>query len=1158
MGNPKFRFTLSHNPTLQFANYDFNALTNWEQITPAGHQAFSYDQVTGSALSDGSSSNLANTGYLGQTRQGGWPVGTYTIEIAATNLSSGGSSPYVSGLVVQGSNDGVSLATSIAYSGDGSWTAGGFATKTITFTTTQVWPYLFFGFTKQGPSTGYEIYFAVRYIQINSTTDTNDIKVISEPDGWKDAVLKLERHPDFHSLVEYFEGGFIFYGSNGNKDGGLDFIKSHEAAYGVDVTIEILIELSFNEGLSYVTVFDGLLDISEIQELPDNKIEVPIIRDDLWVKFINRRDTPVSLSSTTDLDGNPVAPVDPIDINLPSQPVRQSYIAHLDRTAGYPGLPGVEITDNNTYVQFDWNIASLSEIAEKFTLPIIDNPGIPVPLFSFKYAGRYVINITIDISDDALEGSGPSFAPSTYLNIFFQLNNDTRIVFTKTNVPVGIGALRTRYTFSTTLSIHDPGAEIRIYGERSNTDEFYIMYQKFDSVNGIEVYNNISIIADTTYESTEAQGYFLHDVFAGIIERIVGRNAFYSTVLGRTDTNLRQYDANGCYSAFVILKGLQLRGYTLTEKPFFISFNQAWKIADPIFNLGLGYNQISGVDIIELEKKSDFYDKDNISVSISNTQPTREYDNNRIFKKINIGYSQWESEDVSGMDDPHAKQVRATAIAKTGVEFSAHCEGIAASIAIETTIRQRQEKTKDYKFDNNNFIIHLYSDDLSPDRYRPEFSENFNSISNLNNSDQRYNLILTPLRNFLRWANYFNGCLQKYLTSSYRFVSGEGNYDMESDYNCATGQSCLGIICDNLAEDSDISLSVYGPGIGFIHLPDLFTLNTKLNWENYLSIRTNRKYAISFSQTTSNHKKLLIDKLEYTLCRSKVKIVGWAGEQIDLTVPLSLQPASVMCSSPVINSAAPIEYDESYQDILDRATTLGYSLPSEEQKVKQNNFVIALKNLGIWDDLDILYVFATDGDSDFATLNWKAPASFQASKVSSPTFTANQGFTGNGSSAYLDTGWAPDPDGVNYTQNDACGFVYVNNSIAESQKYAYGALNNTPSAFGLTAIIPYAPTNTYGAYVNGFGVSGANSNSKGFYSAHRNGGQITGYKNAVQIATAAIVSNGLTTNDVAVLAGRGDAGAASHSSYQVGVFGMGANISESSLYTAWNDYFTSL
>lgn len=111
-------------------------------------------------------------------------------------------------------------------------------------------------------------------------------------------------------------------------------------------------------------------------------------------------------------------------------------------------------------------------------------------------------------------------------------------------------------------------------------------------------------------------------------------------------------------------------------------------------------------------------------------------------------------------------------------------------------------------------------------------------------------------------------------------------------------------------------------------------------------------------------------------------------------------------------------FDTDYQAVLDRASSLGYTAPSSGQQTLQNTLVTDLKTAGVWDKLDLFYVFATDGDSDYATLNWKAPSSFQLTKTNSPTFTTNEGFAQSGT-AYLDTGYNLLTDGTNYTQDDA-------------------------------------------------------------------------------------------------------------------------------------------
>jgi len=121
----------------------------------------------------------------------------------------------------------------------------------------------------------------------------------------------------------------------------------------------------------------------------------------------------------------------------------------------------------------------------------------------------------------------------------------------------------------------------------------------------------------------------------------------------------------------------------------------------------------------------------------------------------------------------------------------------------------------------------------------------------------------------------------------------------------------------------------------------------------------------------------------------------------------------------------PSNFDPDYQALLNYANTQGYSLPTDAQQFDQNYMVQQLKQFGIWNKLDLFYVFATDGDEDFATLNWKAPSTFKLIPTNSPTFTSNIGFTGNGTDQYLDSEWAA-TSGSNFTANNASHGVFTN------------------------------------------------------------------------------------------------------------------------------------
>lgn len=104
-----------------------------------------------------------------------------------------------------------------------------------------------------------------------------------------------------------------------------------------------------------------------------------------------------------------------------------------------------------------------------------------------------------------------------------------------------------------------------------------------------------------------------------------------------------------------------------------------------------------------------------------------------------------------------------------------------------------------------------------------------------------------------------------------------------------------------------------------------------------------------------------------------------------------------------INKGGAPAFDADYQAILDYATAQGYTLPSAGQQTLQNNLLVALKTNNIWNKLHLFRIYATDGDEDFATLNWKNPAVFQAIRVNAATFITNQGYQGDGVSSVLNT-----------------------------------------------------------------------------------------------------------------------------------------------------------
>jgi len=1020
----RFRFTLNHQLTvtdLQFTNNEFEvSITGWDQLNSGSDANFVWNNPS-SARASGAT---PNTSAIGQTRPDnqsiGWTPGDYTIQITATNASTGGSSPLESGLAIFGSDTGSALDDSISYTGTALWTVGsGSITNEVTFTLSQYYQKLFFKFIKSGPGSGYNVLFTIDLIELISVEGVGEEQEISEPDGWKGGKIKLERDDEFFSLIERYEGSaggaFIFYGENGVENGGVEFIKDVEENYGVDVNIELLAEYAPDD-VTFDEIFNGLVDLSGKNEMPDNKMQLPIIRDDFWSKFMNRIDTPVNLSDLVDLDGNPVDAVTPVTVNLKSQKIRYNGEYTWKETVQYPNPAG------DGTIQIDWDTEIIDDI-QKFSLPRVDVTTSPLNIlpgiFEAPYDGTYTFDIRIEsgsffsgVWQNAL--GAPRFRIG---NTGSGVNETDYILFNRTSINNGSGQYLFVHTFNgsftlskgqqiTIFGVTDSGAGTTdVFGSRINDwkndvdvastialvlsgtqlidnysagigDRVLVKNQGDSKENGIwvvaagawtratdadsivelqdatmfivngdtnggtywiqstedvelgvtpitfvtTIYNDTKLVpypgtgtpdnhliisGDTTFRNTTAEGYLLRDLFNATLSRIgLGLNPLYSDFL-----------SDDCGQYYVIMKGVQVRGYSIEEKPFFISVKQIWNGINPILNLSLGYEIIDDVQVIRVEQKEHVVE-DDISVYFSNVREIRSsYDQNMIFSRIKVGYKKWESEDISGIDDPQTKHTYATRFKHVGKEIILESEFIAAGLALESARRTTREKSKDYKYDNDNFILAINHDHVSPEVYIPELDENFDSVSGILNSDTRYNLILTPMRNLLRWANYLGGCLQSYTTSSYKFVSGEGNYDMVSDYSCSLGDVCQAIICDPLGESHDIPLVPYNSSFGYFFLPLLYDITIPMEWEEYKEIRNNRKKSIGISQTDTGHVVFKIKILEYDIVKGEAVIKAW---------PKTFFRINVIDSTPEMecNEPAPFTYAPCYQAILTYAETI--------------------------------------------------------------------------------------------------------------------------------------------------------------------------------------------------------------------------------------------
>jgi hypothetical protein len=242
-------------------------------------------------------------------------------------------------------------------------------------------------------------------------------------------------------------------------------------------------------------------------------------------------------------------------------------------------------------------------------------------------------------------------------------------------------------------------------------------------------------------------------------------------------------------------------------------------------------------------------------------------------------------------------------------------------------------------------------------------------------------------------------------------------------------------------------------------------------------------------------------------------------------------------------------FDANYQAVLNRAVALGYTLPSASQQIIQNNLVLSLKAGSIWTKLDVLYIFANDGGSDFGTLNWKAPTLNQATLINSPTFTTNEGFMGNGTSSYVDTNFNPATQGVNYSLNNASRYMYLFSGGA-TQRIDGNSIDTNNIRIGL-----YNTQKINSGSVNTLSTAFEYTTAKGMKSIHRTSSTAVSLFNATTIGNRTLTSTVLGSSNQWILRQFGI-----YSTAEISMYAMGASmITENTAFVnTFDTYLNSL
>lgn len=161
--------------------------------------------------------------------------------------------------------------------------------------------------------------------------------------------------------------------------------------------------------------------------------------------------------------------------------------------------------------------------------------------------------------------------------------------------------------------------------------------------------------------------------------------------------------------------------------------------------------------------------------------------------------------------------------------------------------------------------------------------------------------------------------------------------------------------------------------------------------------------------------------------------------------------------------------------------------PTANRKGQINTLIRTLKNAGVWAKLTKIAVFAA-ANEQAALLDWKTPAGTAFTKAGTITFTTDRGFTGDGSSGYLDSGVAWN---TLASQDNASMWAWSLTEASANAVLLGGAASGATAFIGPRNVAAFyvranaGTTNTIDSNASSVGLFGWSRSSSGSFKAYR-------------------------------------------------------------------------
>jgi hypothetical protein len=658
--------------------------------------------------------------------------------------------------------------------------------------------------------------------------------IFDEPVGWDAAEFKVQRDPEGkHGIFFDFQNNDLEY-----RDEAYKMIKAEYEEYGIQGDMTIVIEEECNG--DYEELYRGKVQFSDYKPEcggGDCVVKIPLETTSDLMTFRNRLDQKVDLLSTTAFDKTTVLPAyDKLgfDLELPSKGILLQNKAENDAVnatncdietdliLGYieigmkktiaGEIGGFFFEPQPKYTMFTdvppgWDVnfdlySPIVNYSQEFGSAVKEVGSTPIET-EYLIAGR-VAAINTTISQLTL-----GFYKRDKDDNFTVLDGMVWIVPPSTGAPITPGNhFDFSRSYSDNLVLNEGDRLYLLIG--CHPDEAIPHAQIADAFNisfDAGNYFRMNVISHTAASDTKA--FMINEAISRVAEAITNdKIRAFSSYYGRTDSQPYSHASDGCGSLRGIAKGLFIRRQESRNgaAAMNVSMNDLWEGLEPIDHIGYGLEADParpGYQRLRIENWKHFYSDEIVLECYNVARISKKVIEKEHYSTFSFGYQRWEAEEYNGLDEFLTKRVYRTTLSEIKNELSKLSKFIGSGYAIEITRRKKSDDSKDWRYDNENFIICLERHDGVS--VRVELG-NVTNDENIIDPDTLYNYRISPIRNALRWMDKILSTYRKMTPDSkIIFTDGDGNYQAKG---IMTSTTCRWEL-NEIRENDDINIAVF-------------------------------------------------------------------------------------------------------------------------------------------------------------------------------------------------------------------------------------------------------------------------------------------------------------------------------------------------------------